>query len=227
MRSLAKRLDAHRAKQTKAVRQTPDAKNSSNDALTRLGVIPPGSTIGILGGGQLGRMTALAAARLGYRCHIFCPETDSPAAQVATASTVAAYEDESGAGPLRLAVDVVTFEFENIPAGDRAHGRGAQAGAARRARAGNRPGPHRREALLRARGHHYRALAAGARLSGAGRARWPRSAGRPCSRPCAWATTARARRGFRATPISPRPGARSAAGPASWKGWSISSARFR
>ncbi|NQV44562.1 MAG: 5-(carboxyamino)imidazole ribonucleotide synthase, partial [Rhodospirillales bacterium] len=44
--------------------------------------LPPGSTIGIMGGGQLGRMTALAAAPLGYRCHIFTPETDSPAEQV-------------------------------------------------------------------------------------------------------------------------------------------------
>ena len=82
----------------------------------RLGVIPPGSTIGILGGGQLGRMTALAAARLGYRCHIFCPESDSPAAQVATASTVAAYEDDSALARFAGSVDVVTFEFENIPA---------------------------------------------------------------------------------------------------------------
>ena len=53
-------------------------------------LLPPGSTIGIIGGGQLGRMTALAAARLGYRSHIYCPEEDSPAAQVAAAATVGA-----------------------------------------------------------------------------------------------------------------------------------------
>ena len=56
--------------------------------------IPPGATIGILGGGQLGRMAAMAAARLGYRCHVLAPEADSPAADVATAWTRAAYDDD-------------------------------------------------------------------------------------------------------------------------------------
>lgn len=78
--------------------------------------IAPGGVIGIIGGGQLGRMTALAAARLGYRCHIFCPEADSPAAQVSAAATVAAYEDETALAAFADAVDAVTFEFENIPA---------------------------------------------------------------------------------------------------------------
>ena len=78
-------------------------------------VIAPGGTIGIIGGGQLGRMTVLAAARLGYRCHIFCPEADSPATQVA-ASTIASYEDEAALVRFAEAIDVVTFEFENIPA---------------------------------------------------------------------------------------------------------------
>ncbi len=77
--------------------------------------IAPGSTIGVIGGGQLGRMTALAAARLGYRCHVYCPEADSPAFHVAQA-TVAAYEDEAALARFAEAVDVVTFEFENIPA---------------------------------------------------------------------------------------------------------------
>ena len=58
-------------------------------------IIAPGSTIGILGGGQLGRMTALAAARLGYRCHVFGPEQDSPAKQVAALSTTAQYSDQA------------------------------------------------------------------------------------------------------------------------------------
>ena len=79
-------------------------------------IVPPGGTIGIIGGGQLGRMTALAAARLGYRCHIFCPEADSPAAQVSAAQTVAAYDDREALAHFASAVDVVTFEFENIPA---------------------------------------------------------------------------------------------------------------
>src|ERR1700761_6264794 len=78
--------------------------------------LPPGSTIGILGNGQLGRMLALAAARLGYRTHVYGPETDSPAEQVATASTVADYTDESALAALSSAVDAVTFEFENVPA---------------------------------------------------------------------------------------------------------------
>ncbi len=77
--------------------------------------LAPGAVIGILGGGQLGRMTALAAASLGYRCHIFCPEADAPAAQVTARSTVAPYGDEAALAGFAAAVDVVTFEFENIP----------------------------------------------------------------------------------------------------------------
>jgi len=76
----------------------------------------PGATLGILGNGQLGRMLCLAAARLGYRTHVFGPEADSPAEQVATASTVAAYEDEAALAAFAAAVDMVTFEFENVPA---------------------------------------------------------------------------------------------------------------
>jgi 5-(carboxyamino)imidazole ribonucleotide synthase len=75
----------------------------------------PGATIGILGGGQLGRMTALAAARLGFRTHVFCPEHDAPAAQVTALSTVAAYNDEEALAAFADDVDVVTFEFENVP----------------------------------------------------------------------------------------------------------------
>ena len=79
-------------------------------------MIEPGATIGILGGGQLGRMTALAAAALGYRCHIFCPERDSPAKQVSTYATTAAYDDGAALANFAAAVDVITFEFENVPA---------------------------------------------------------------------------------------------------------------
>jgi 5-(carboxyamino)imidazole ribonucleotide synthase len=78
--------------------------------------LPLGATIGILGGGQLGRMSAMAAARLGYRTHVFAPEADSPGMQVATAHTVAAYEDAEALRRFAAAVDVVTFEFENVPA---------------------------------------------------------------------------------------------------------------
>ncbi len=79
--------------------------------------LPPGSIVGIIGGGQLGRMSAIAAARLGYRCHIFTPEPDAPAAQVAAATTVAPYDDEAALRSFAAAVDVVTFEFENVSAG--------------------------------------------------------------------------------------------------------------
>lgn len=78
--------------------------------------LPPGSTIGILGNGQLGRMLCLAAARLGYRTHVFGPEADSPAEQVAGQSTVAAYDDQAALADFAGAVDAVTFEFENVPA---------------------------------------------------------------------------------------------------------------
>ncbi len=75
----------------------------------------PGACIGMLGGGQLGRMTALAAARLGFRVHVYSPEPGGPAAQVAAAETVAAYGDETALASFAAAVDVVTFEFENVP----------------------------------------------------------------------------------------------------------------
>lgn len=78
--------------------------------------LPPGSTIGIIGGGQLGRMAALAAASLGYRVHVFCPEKDSPTEQVVAAATVAEYTDLAALEAFARSVDVVTFEFENIPA---------------------------------------------------------------------------------------------------------------
>jgi 5-(carboxyamino)imidazole ribonucleotide synthase len=79
-------------------------------------MLPPGSTIGILGGGQLGRMTAMAAARLGYKTHIFTNEPDSPAAQVAAATTVASFGDAAAVARFAAAVDVATCEFENVPA---------------------------------------------------------------------------------------------------------------
>ena len=78
--------------------------------------LPPLSTIGIIGGGQLGRMSAMAAARLGYRCHVFTDEPDSPAAQVCASHTVGDYEDRAALRRFAAAVDVVTFEFENVSA---------------------------------------------------------------------------------------------------------------
>jgi 5-(carboxyamino)imidazole ribonucleotide synthase len=78
--------------------------------------LPPNATIGLVGGGQLGRMSALAAARLGYRCHILTRETDSPAAQVSAGVTISDYQDPVALREFAAAVDVISFEFENISA---------------------------------------------------------------------------------------------------------------
>jgi 5-(carboxyamino)imidazole ribonucleotide synthase len=78
--------------------------------------LAPGARVGIVGGGQLGRMLALAAARLGLACHIFSPDGDEPAFEVAARSTVASYDDEAALARFADSVDVVTYEFENIPA---------------------------------------------------------------------------------------------------------------
>lgn len=75
----------------------------------------PGATIGILGGGQLGRMLALAAARLGLKSHIYAPDPESPAFDIACAKTVARYDDEPALANFAAAVDLVTYEFENVP----------------------------------------------------------------------------------------------------------------
>ncbi len=80
-------------------------------------MLAPGSTIGILGGGQLGRMLALAAARLGLCCHIFAPDPESPAFDVVAARTIAEYDDGRALAAFAAAVDVVTYEFENVPVG--------------------------------------------------------------------------------------------------------------
>ena len=77
--------------------------------------LPAGATIGIIGGGQLGRMLAMAAARLGYRTIILEPQADCPAAQVANRQIVAAYDDPAALAELARACDVVTYEFENVP----------------------------------------------------------------------------------------------------------------
>jgi 5-(carboxyamino)imidazole ribonucleotide synthase len=79
-------------------------------------VIEPGATIGILGAGQLGRMLALAGARLGLKSHIYAPDAGEPAFDVAAAGTVAAYEDEAALQRFAESVDVITYEFEKIPA---------------------------------------------------------------------------------------------------------------
>ncbi|WP_347817993.1 5-(carboxyamino)imidazole ribonucleotide synthase [uncultured Planktomarina sp.] len=77
--------------------------------------LPQGANIGILGGGQLGRMLAVAASRLGLKAHIFEPGANPPAGQVADQVTTASYEDEAALRRFAQSVDVITYEFENIP----------------------------------------------------------------------------------------------------------------
>jgi 5-(carboxyamino)imidazole ribonucleotide synthase len=79
-------------------------------------LLKPGATIGILGGGQLGRMLALAAQQLGLKVHIYSPDKDSCAFDVVHAFTCAAYDDEAALGRFAGSVDVITYEFENVPA---------------------------------------------------------------------------------------------------------------
>lgn len=79
-------------------------------------MLPPGSTIGILGGGQLARMLALAGARLGLKSHVFSPVADDPAFDVCAAHTRADFLDEAALAAFAESVDVVTYEFENVPA---------------------------------------------------------------------------------------------------------------
>jgi 5-(carboxyamino)imidazole ribonucleotide synthase len=78
--------------------------------------LKPGDTIGILGGGQLGRMLAMAAARLGLRCQVFSPDPDSPAFDVVLHATCAEYADVEALELFANDVDVITYEFENVPA---------------------------------------------------------------------------------------------------------------
>ena len=78
-------------------------------------MLAPGSTIGILGGGQLGRMLSVAASRLGFRTHIYEPGANPPAADVAHALTTAPYEDTAALTAFAQSVDLITYEFENIP----------------------------------------------------------------------------------------------------------------
>jgi len=79
-------------------------------------VFLPGSTVGVMGSGQLGRMLGLAARRMGYRFHVFSPERHTPAGQVADLEICAEYSDEAAVRAFAKGIDVLTFEFENVPA---------------------------------------------------------------------------------------------------------------
>src|SRR5262245_45554993 len=85
--------------------------------MTAVDVLPPGSTIGILGGGQLGRMTALAAAQLGYRCLVFAPEAESVAGMVSAGHVQGEYDDQAALARFAAQADAITYEFENVPEG--------------------------------------------------------------------------------------------------------------
>ena len=78
-------------------------------------MIPPGSTIGILGGGQLGRMLAMAATQLGYRCHVYSPDPNSVAGEVCAAQTRAAWDNSAAMATFAAECAVITYEFENVP----------------------------------------------------------------------------------------------------------------
>ncbi len=79
------------------------------------GIILPGATLGVMGSGQLGRMFAIAARRMGYRVHTFSPDSDTPTGQVADVETAASYYDEQAVRAFAKSVAVITFEFENVP----------------------------------------------------------------------------------------------------------------
>jgi 5-(carboxyamino)imidazole ribonucleotide synthase len=106
--ALSKRLEAWRARQTAAKIEPPMSEGFP--------ALKPEATIGILGGGQLGRMLVLAAARLGFKCHVFSPNPDSPAFDVVRRLTRADYNDTAALDRFAADVDVVTYEFENVPA---------------------------------------------------------------------------------------------------------------
>ena len=77
--------------------------------------LPPNSTLGVFGGGQLGQMFAIAARELGYRVHVYCPESDCPASQVAEQHTPADYHDFQAIAQFAQSIDAATLEFENVP----------------------------------------------------------------------------------------------------------------
>ena len=101
------------------------ASSSSRKSIDR--PILPGATVGVLGSGQLGRMFAIAARRMGYRVHTFSPDNDTPTGQVADVEITAAYDDLDAVRDVRPASRVVTFEFENVPG---RHRRGRRRAAA-------------------------------------------------------------------------------------------------
>jgi 5-(carboxyamino)imidazole ribonucleotide synthase len=91
------------------------SSSTQSDAASRVRIIAPGATLGVLGSGQLGRMFTIAARRMGYRVHTFSPDQDTPTGQVADREITAPYEDLEALRAFAKDVAVVTFEFENVP----------------------------------------------------------------------------------------------------------------
>ena len=153
--ALADRLAAWRKAADRGGRRTPGGFCVTASHQVKL---KPGDTIGILGGGQLGRMLAMAAARLGLRCQVFSPDPDSPAFDVVLNATCAEYADVEALELFANDVDVITYEFENVPAA------AAMVLAARRPvlpdpqDSGNHAGPPCRKGFREAAGHRHRRL---------------------------------------------------------------------
>ena len=139
--------------------------------------LKPGDTIGILGGGQLGRMLAMAAARLGLKCQVFSPDPDSPAFDVVLNATCAEFADVEALELFANDVDVITYEFENVPAACSDDPGGAASGAARPENPGNHPGPPCREGLCQEARDRYGRICR--RLVGCGAAGRDRTIGLP------------------------------------------------
>ena len=157
-------------------------------------VILPGATVGMLGGGQLGRMFTLRARDMGYRVVVLDPDPASPAGQVADRHLCRDYADGRALEELAATCDAVTTEFENVPAETLERLARTGVGAAVGRGGGDRAGPDRREDLPPGLGIRDRGVSRGARPATSSPR--PRASSAPprCSRPAAWATTARARR---------------------------------
>ena len=142
--ALAKRLEAWRKQQTDAVAEAPEGRSVIAQRARPLG---PDATIGILGGGQLGRMLALAAARLGFSCHVLCPDPHSPAFDVVRQRDRGRLRRHGGARPLRRRCRRRHLRVRERAGRDRDVSLGAQAGAARPEGAGDHAGPADREGV--------------------------------------------------------------------------------
>ena len=178
-------------------------------------VILPGKAIGILGGGQLGRMLAQAAQTLGYRVHVYDPDVACPAAGVCHQAVHAAYEDGEALARFAAEVDVLTYEFENIPTEPLRTLTQGRSASPRRGRAACLPKPPAREGLAESAGHFPHVAYAEA-LEGDVRSAVDEQSGCPASsRPRILATTARVRCGLRPPMIWRRP-RRFSAGGAAW-----------